>query len=778
MEEPLLGPFEEEDLARSSAGPGMSTTTTAAAAAGPPRGTDLRRSQNARWRQHLLLAVRVIQPWEIVFLVSLGLLNIYLGQLVGYLAGDFYACLAAKDAPAFDSTMRKQVLFALACCVTFGSVQPLSELLSFRWRKRLTLSLHAMYCTNSKAYYSVRLDNPDQRIQRDADFLCKALAQVGNLVCVSPFKILYYTWLSVTYFGAKTLGCLYAYFALTLIAQKLIMDNVTPLVVRRERAEAEFRQTHFRLKGHREEIAMAGEAIEARERYVLDESLGGALRAQRKLVVAHWALALSSSLIDYLGVVVNYSMLGFAIFRGIRGWDVPEKDLPKMISQSSFVTFQLIYAFSQISDTARAATDLLGYAERVGELIGFATGEGGAGDPEDPKKGGSMAVIRRAALGGRPMEWSVHEAEGPVLEAAVRTFPDFLARPNGGSRLVAVSTFQCATDKRGGARLASAAEMNAQHRSFLALESEVWKDLTDSGHFCDSVDPLTGCATHTRLGQRYSEARGAEEILRYPTVFDGAQGEDPCPVVDHPRFGTACYPATIFTDAPAHVAASSVGKVLARLRLVSGGSGALLRCEGLGVAREGKFVFRGLSFELGVGEGVFVRGPSGSGKTCLVRALCGLEEPGEGSVHAPPLGCVMVLSQSPLLVHGGNVADQVAYPASAEGSEQTIQRALEGAGGDGLAARIRQRSGSLSEAETQMVLLARVLYHRPLLAFLDESMSALSAEERGRACGALAEAGVAFVLTGRDALGGVRTLDLSRRSSLLPPPMNDSIIMK
>ena len=228
--------------------------------------------------------------------------------------------------------MRKQVLFALACCVTFGSVQPLSELLSFRWRKRLTLSLHAMYCTNSKAYYSVRLDNPDQRIQRDADFLCKALAQVGNLVCVSPFKILYYTWLSVTYFGAKTIGCLYAYFALTLIAQKLLMDNVTPLVVRRERAEAEFRQTHFRLKGHREEIAMAGEAIEARERYVLDESLGGALRAQRKLVVAHWALALSSSLIDYLGVVVNYSMLGFAIFRGIRGWDVPEKDLPKMIS--------------------------------------------------------------------------------------------------------------------------------------------------------------------------------------------------------------------------------------------------------------------------------------------------------------------------------------------------------------------------------------------------------------------------------------------------------------
>ena len=189
-------------------------------------------------------------------------------------------------------------------------------------------------------------------------------------------------------------------------------------------------------------------------------------------------------------------------------------------------------------------------------------------------------------------------------------------------------------------------------------------------------------------------------------------------------------------------------------------------------------MFRGLSFELGVGEGVFVRGPSGSGKTCLVRALCGLEEPGEGSVHAPPLGCVMVLSQSPLLMHGGNVADQVAYPASAEGSEEAIQRALEGAGGDGLAARIRQCSGSLSEAETQMVLLARVLYHRPLLAFLDESMSALSAEERGRACGALAEAGVAFVLTGRDALGGVRTLDLSRRSSLPPPPMNDSIIMK
>lgn len=59
---------------------------------------------------------------------------------------------------------------------------------------------------------------------------------------------------------------------------------------------------------------------------------------------------------------------------------------------------------------------------------------------------------------------------------------------------------------------------------------------------------------------------------------------------------------------------------------------ALLSVRDLGLARDGVWAFRGVSFDLAPGEALAVVGSSGAGKSSLLHALLGLVEPSEGSV--------------------------------------------------------------------------------------------------------------------------------------------------
>ncbi|MCC7484871.1 MAG: cytochrome c biogenesis heme-transporting ATPase CcmA [Burkholderiales bacterium] len=58
----------------------------------------------------------------------------------------------------------------------------------------------------------------------------------------------------------------------------------------------------------------------------------------------------------------------------------------------------------------------------------------------------------------------------------------------------------------------------------------------------------------------------------------------------------------------------------------------MLRASGLACARGERRLFAGVSFELGGGALLQVRGDNGSGKTSLLRMVCGLLAPAEGTV--------------------------------------------------------------------------------------------------------------------------------------------------
>lgn len=62
----------------------------------------------------------------------------------------------------------------------------------------------------------------------------------------------------------------------------------------------------------------------------------------------------------------------------------------------------------------------------------------------------------------------------------------------------------------------------------------------------------------------------------------------------------------------------------------------MLKVDRLGKKYGGRWIFRGLSFELGQGDRLVILGRNGSGKSTLLRTIAGLTERTEGTVELPP----------------------------------------------------------------------------------------------------------------------------------------------
>lgn len=78
----------------------------------------------------------------------------------------------------------------------------------------------------------------------------------------------------------------------------------------------------------------------------------------------------------------------------------------------------------------------------------------------------------------------------------------------------------------------------------------------------------------------------------------------------------------------------------------------MLALRGLAVARGGRPVLEGLSFELAAGEAIVLRGPNGIGKTSLLRVLAGLADALAGEISVQP--------------------DIIAYAAHSDGLKTTL----------------------------------------------------------------------------------------------------------
>jgi ATP-binding cassette subfamily B protein RaxB len=168
-----------------------------------------------------------------------------------------------------------------------------------------------------------------------------------------------------------------------------------------------------------------------------------------------------------------------------------------------------------------------------------------------------------------------------------------------------------------------------------------------------------------------------------------------------------------------------------------------IRARGLGFAYgvEG-FAFRNADFEVGPGETVAIVGPSGSGKTTMVKTLTGLLDRTEGALEANGRdlrdwdvgalrGRLGVVMQDDLLFVG-SIEDNISFfDPQYDAARVRWAAGIAGIDADIMAMPMQYNTivGSLGVAlsggQKQRVLLARALYRKPQVLFLDEAFDQL-----------------------------------------------------
>ncbi|SPO03342.1 related to adrenoleukodystrophy protein [Cephalotrichum gorgonifer] len=156
------------------------------------------------------------------------------------------------------------------------------------------------------------------------------------------------------------------------------------------------------------------------------------------------------------------------------------------------------------------------------------------------------------------------------------------------------------------------------------------------------------------------------------------------------------------------------------------------------VSPNGDVLVRALSFSLKQGEHLLVIGPNGCGKSSLFRILGGLWPVYGGTVHKPPFSDIFYIPQRPYLSRG-SLRQQIIYPDSlramrAKGvTDEDLLDILKSLSlehlvelyDEGWDAEAEWRD-VLSGGLQQRVAMARLFYHKPRYAILDECTSSVT----------------------------------------------------
>jgi ATP-binding cassette subfamily D (ALD) long-chain fatty acid import protein len=154
------------------------------------------------------------------------------------------------------------------------------------------------------------------------------------------------------------------------------------------------------------------------------------------------------------------------------------------------------------------------------------------------------------------------------------------------------------------------------------------------------------------------------------------------------------------------------------------------------VSPNGDVLVRGLTFSVRQGQHLLIVGPNGCGKSSLFRILGGLWPVHGGSLVRPPSSDIFYIPQRPYLSRG-NLRQQIIYPkteAENSMSDDDLKALLAIVKIDDIVDQVggwdveREWREDLSMGVQQRIAMARLFYHNPKFAILDECTSSVTVD--------------------------------------------------
>ncbi|KAJ3373461.1 hypothetical protein HDU91_000076 [Kappamyces sp. JEL0680] len=163
-----------------------------------------------------------------------------------------------------------------------------------------------------------------------------------------------------------------------------------------------------------------------------------------------------------------------------------------------------------------------------------------------------------------------------------------------------------------------------------------------------------------------------------------------------------------------------------------------------------------LSVRISPGEHLMITGSNGSGKTSILRVLAGIWPHFSGTITRPSAEHIFYVPQRPYLAIG-TLREQVIYPHSVEQmkhagrTDEELMEILKIVYLDYIPAReggweaVKEWKDVFSGGEKQRMQLARLFYHQPRFAVLDEATSAVSTDVEALMYNSAKERGITLI---------------------------------